>query len=92
MFGRNLSIGIGFSFNNKHLNRTRARVARYMQLGLEADIPDRVDTGRQAEAAPVRLNQNPTGIETTDNVIDNDLGNINPESLEEITCCLVRLS
>ncbi len=39
-FGRTLRLGVGLSFNNDHLARTRVRVERYMQLGLGAQYPD----------------------------------------------------
>lgn len=39
-FGRSLSIGVGFSFGAGRLAEARARVARFMALGLGADYPD----------------------------------------------------
>eukprot|EP00903_Cladosiphon_okamuranus_P000941 g939.t1 len=38
-FGRSLMVGVGFSFNDGQLERARARVARFMQLGLGIDPP-----------------------------------------------------
>ncbi|MEP2980442.1 MAG: hypothetical protein ABJO86_13205 [Lentilitoribacter sp.] len=38
-FGRTLSLGVGFSFGDSALERARARVARFMQLGLGIDPP-----------------------------------------------------
>lgn len=38
-FGRTLSVGVGFSFGDGALERARARVARFMQLGLGIDPP-----------------------------------------------------
>ncbi|MGJ5175286.1 hypothetical protein ACQR16_10055 [Bradyrhizobium oligotrophicum] len=39
-FGRTLRLGVGLSFNDGLLDDTRARVARFMQLGLGAQYPD----------------------------------------------------
>jgi hypothetical protein len=39
-FGRHIRLGIGFSINPGRLDEARARVARFMQLGLTASIPD----------------------------------------------------
>ena len=38
-FGRTLSVGIGFAFGADALSRARARVARFMDLGLGIDPP-----------------------------------------------------
>ncbi|MGY0780614.1 hypothetical protein ACW7BC_22225 [Azospirillum argentinense] len=39
-FGRTLRIGVGLTFNDGLLDQARARVARFMQLGLGASYPD----------------------------------------------------
>ncbi|WP_313913600.1 hypothetical protein [Tahibacter sp.] len=38
--GRSLRVGVGLSFNNGLLDETRARVERYMRVGLGAQYPD----------------------------------------------------
>ncbi|WP_299703272.1 hypothetical protein [uncultured Tateyamaria sp.] len=38
-FGRTLTVGLGFSFGDSALDRARARVARFMTLGLGVDLP-----------------------------------------------------
>jgi hypothetical protein len=38
-FGRTLSVGVGFAFGADKLDSARARVARFLDLGLGADIP-----------------------------------------------------
>lgn len=39
-FGRTLSLGVGFGFNEGRLEEARARVARFLSLGLAASVPD----------------------------------------------------
>jgi hypothetical protein len=50
--GRSLSVSIGFSFNNDNLAIARAKVARFMELGLSAPIPDRAQDGQRIERNP----------------------------------------
>lgn len=50
--GRSLSVSIGFSFNNNNLAIARAKVARFMELGLSAPVRDRVQDGQRVERAP----------------------------------------
>ncbi len=51
-FGRSATLGIGFSFNDGLLDKARMRVARFMELGLASDIPDRSMDGRRVEINP----------------------------------------
>ncbi|MDD2869769.1 hypothetical protein [Neomegalonema sp.] len=38
-FGRNIHVGLGFSFNNRLLDKARSRVARFLELGLGIEPP-----------------------------------------------------
>lgn len=51
-FGRSLSVSIGFSFNNDNLAIARAKVARFMELGLAAPVPDKAQDGQRIERNP----------------------------------------
>jgi hypothetical protein len=51
-FGRSLSLGIGFAFGSDKLDIARARVARFMELGLGVDTPSGEALGRTEERAP----------------------------------------
>lgn len=51
-FGRSLSVGIGLSFNDELLALARARVARYMELGLGTDVPSAETVARREEPSP----------------------------------------
>jgi|GEM_PF-2516790 len=51
-FGRSLSVGIGVSFNDDLLSLARARVARYMELGLGIDAPPSETVARREEPSP----------------------------------------
>jgi hypothetical protein len=50
-FGRSLSLGIGFKFGSDVLDLARARVARFMELGLTVDTPQ-VETSPATEKRP----------------------------------------
>ncbi|NOC83835.1 hypothetical protein [Ruegeria sp. HKCCD6428] len=65
-FGRTLSVGVGFSFGDSKLAAARARVARFMDLGLGIDPPKEetlaapapapeVNRARRAQDADTRL-------------------------------------
>ncbi len=51
-FGRSLSVTIGLSFNDDKLAIARAKVARFMELGLAAPIPDQRQDGQRVERNP----------------------------------------
>ncbi|AYG66119.1 hypothetical protein [Rhizobium sp. CCGE531] len=51
-FGRSLSVRIALSFNNDKLAIARAKVARFMDMGLAAPIPDKTRDGQRIEKNP----------------------------------------
>ncbi|QKC98268.1 hypothetical protein [Mesorhizobium sp. NZP2298] len=51
-FGRSLSVRIALSFNNDKLAIARAKVARFMDMGLAAPIPDKAQDGQRIEKNP----------------------------------------
>lgn len=51
-FGRSLSVRIALSFNSDNLAIARAKVARFMEMGLAAEIPDKAQDGRRIEKNP----------------------------------------
>jgi hypothetical protein len=51
-FGRSLSLGIGFAFGSDKLDIARARVARFMELGLGVETPSPESLGRREERSP----------------------------------------
>lgn len=51
-FGRSLSVGIGLSFNDDLLALARARVARYMELGLGTSVPPTDTVARREAPSP----------------------------------------
>ncbi len=53
-FGRTLSVGVGFSFGDSKLASARARVARFMDLGLGIDPPKENQLAAPAPAPEVR--------------------------------------
>ena len=53
-FGRTLSVGVGFSFGDSRLADARARVARFMDLGLGIDPPKENALAAPAPAAEVK--------------------------------------
>ncbi len=66
-FGRSLRLGVGLSFNNDLIADTRARVARFMQLGLTAQHPDLEAGVPPPPPAPSRkqtLHEGDTQVET----------------------------
>jgi hypothetical protein len=73
-FGRSLSVGIGFSFNNDKLALARAKVARFMALGLAAEVPDRAQDGQRIEKNPKPEPPRSELAEHGDIVVDNDIG------------------
>lgn len=50
-FGRTLTVGVGFSFNDNQLNTARARVRRFMSLGLGAELPSSETIDSQQETS-----------------------------------------
>lgn len=51
-FGRSLSVRIALSFNDDKLAIARAKVARFMEMGLAAEIPDKAQDGQRIEKNP----------------------------------------
>lgn len=51
-FGRSLSVRIALSFNNDQLAAARAKVARFMEMGLAAQVPDKAQDGQRVEKNP----------------------------------------
>jgi len=82
-FGRSASVGIGFSFNDGLLASARARVARFMGMGLSADLPPAGQDGARIEHNPPPAAPRSETATIGDDVIDNDLATIPTESEEE---------
>lgn len=74
-FGRSLSVGIGFTFNNDLLSEARARVARFSAMGLSAPVPDRTQDGSRVETNPPPQPPRSEVAAIGDQAIDTDLGN-----------------
>lgn len=55
VFGRTLAIGIGFSINGDALSEARARVARFMALGLSVDVPSAAAIAQPPRSEPPRI-------------------------------------
>ncbi|MBR1252264.1 hypothetical protein JQ634_00945 [Bradyrhizobium sp. AUGA SZCCT0240] len=77
-FGRTLSVGIGFSFNNDKLADARAKVARFMELGLATAIPDKAEDGRHIEANPKPEPSRKEVAQIGDKTIEEDIGSEAP--------------
>ncbi|UVC07984.1 hypothetical protein IHQ71_22860 [Rhizobium sp. TH2] len=73
-FGRSLSLGIGFAFNDGELEKARARVVRFMTLGLGTDIPDKALDGQKVETNPKPQRPADETSANGDNAVDQDLG------------------
>lgn len=73
-FGRTLSVGIGFSFNNNKLADARAKVARFMELGLATQIPDKAQDGQRIEANPKPEPSRKDVAKIGDTVVEEDIG------------------
>ncbi|MER8523317.1 hypothetical protein NKH56_28855 [Mesorhizobium sp. M1076] len=73
-FGRTLSVGIGFSFNNDKLADARAKVARFMELGLATEIPDKAKDGQRIETNPKPEPSRKEVAQTGDTIVEEDIG------------------
>ncbi|MGO7394582.1 hypothetical protein ACCS62_28470 [Rhizobium ruizarguesonis] len=51
-FGRSLSVAIGLAYRDDNLAMARAKVARFMDLGLAAPIPNQSQDGQRVERNP----------------------------------------
>ncbi|MEL7115742.1 MAG: hypothetical protein AAGP08_09140, partial [Pseudomonadota bacterium] len=77
-FGRTLSVGIGLSFNDGALNVARARVARFMTLGLGTEIPPASQDGKRVEALPRPNVPRAEVAQGGDAILDTDIGQAQP--------------
>ncbi|MES0001681.1 hypothetical protein NKJ90_23240 [Mesorhizobium sp. M0051] len=73
-FGRTLSVGIGFSFNNDKLADARAKVARFMELGLATEIPDKARDGQRIETNPKPEPSRREVAQIGDTTVEEDIG------------------
>lgn len=78
-FGRSLKLGVGFSFNDDLLVAARARVERFMALGLGVQAPTPEQVG---ERAPLPESSRGSRADRSDTFIDGQAENV-PAPFEE---------